>query len=366
MHFTSCIALRADASLTIGTGHLRRCLSLAQALLERGASVHFLIRKFDNVATQMLDGFLISSNFHIHWLPEPDCKYIYDESGPPNQHWSGVRWSQDVDDVITEMQDINPEWMILDHYAFDERWHRVIYESLHCKLLVIDDLADRPLDADILLDQNWNPSHRDKYIGKLRRDPVWMVGTTFALLDKVYSDIVPYQFQEEVKSIGIFMGGTDPGGASLKALHSCRKSGFLGPVEVASISANPHLAKLHNDCISSPNTILTLDEPNLASFFLRHDLHIGAGGSATWERCCIAVPSITMALADNQRNVLEPLREMDILELAEGFNEDLPNQISALIANSKRRRVMCEQSRRLVDGRGAYRVANFLLKYVKN
>jgi spore coat polysaccharide biosynthesis predicted glycosyltransferase SpsG len=234
---------------------------------------------------------------------------------------------------------------------------------LGCKLLVIDDLADRSLDTDVLLDQNWDSNHEGKYIGRLRRDPAWLTGPTFALLDKIYYNTLPYQFKDEVKSIGIFMGGTDPEGASLKALYASRKSGFLGPVEVATISANPHLPSLRNYCSNSVNTMLTIDEPNLAHFFFRHDLHIGAGGSATWERCCMGAPTIAMALAENQRTVLEPLRGMDVLEIAEGFDERFQKQIHALIANPELRRVMYEKSRRLVDGAGVYRVANFLLTY---
>ena len=366
MHTPLCIALRVDASMIMGTGHLRRCLSLTQALLDCGAKVHFLIRRLDDVATQILQKFPASKNFTIHWLPTPNFEYIFEEGAPPNQHWSGVGWYKDVADVIAVMQEIQPEWMIVDHYAFDERWHGAVCQSLDCKLLVIDDLADRTLDADVVLDQNWDSNHEGKYIGRLRQDPVWLSGPTFALLDKAYRDTLTYQFQDEVKSIGIFMGGTDLEGASLKALYACRKSGFLGPVEVATISANPYLPSLRNYCAHSFNTILTIDEPNLAPFFFRHDLHIGAGGSATWERCYMGVPTIAMVLAENQRIVLEPLRGMDVLEVAEEFNEEFQKQISALIANPALRRVMHEKSRRLVDGAGVYRVANFLLRYDQN
>jgi|LauGreDrversion4_2_1035121.scaffolds.fasta_scaffold06680_2 UDP-2,4-diacetamido-2,4,6-trideoxy-beta-L-altropyranose hydrolase len=363
MYTSSCVAIRVDAAMVMGTGHLRRCLSLAQALLERGAKVHLLVRQLDDVAAQVLQKIPAFKDFKIHWLPRPNFGYFFEEGAPPNQHWSGVAWSKDVSDVIAVMQNIRPEWMIVDHYAFDEKWHGAVCQSLGCKLLVIDDLADRSLDTDVLLDQNWDSNHEGKYIGRLRRDPAWLTGPTFALLDKIYYNTLPYQFKDEVKSIGIFMGGTDPEGASLKALYASRKSGFLGPVEVATISANPHLPSLRNYCSNSVNTMLTIDEPNLAHFFFRHDLHIGAGGSATWERCCMGAPTIAMALAENQRTVLEPLRGMDVLEIAEGFDERFQKQIHALIANPELRRVMYEKSRRLVDGAGVYRVANFLLTY---
>ena len=183
MH-SSCIAIRVDASSIIGTGHLRRCLSLTQALLDCGAKVHLIVRQLDNVAIQILQRFPPSQYLKIHWLPVPNFGYIFEEGAPPNQHWSGVGWSEDVADVIAAMQNLKIGWMIVDHYAFDESWHGAVCQALGCKLLAIDDLADRMLDADALLDQNWDSNYQAKFIGRLRRNPVWLTGPTFALLDK--------------------------------------------------------------------------------------------------------------------------------------------------------------------------------------
>ena len=356
------IAIRADASIAIGTGHLRRCLSLAQVLSESGVMVDLLVRRLDDVAEKFLDALPNLGDIHINWLPEPTHGYMHDENSPLNQTWAGVTWIQDVNDVKERMKGLDIGWMIIDHYAFDARWHSAIRQEFNCKLMVIDDLADRLLDPDALLDQNWHLSHEEKYRYKLRRSPVWFAGPKFALLDKVYSDTLPYKFQSEVKSVGIFMGGTDPGGASLKILNACRESGYFGHIEIASSSANPHLPVLLHKCGYLAKTLLTLDQPNLASFFSRHDLHIGAGGGATWERCCMAAPSIVVALAENQSNVLEPLSGFDVFELAEGIDGNLPGIISALRLNSDRRHLISTRSRQLVDGQGVFRVVKFLIQ----
>ena len=355
------VAVRVDASTSIGTGHLRRCLSLVQALIELGAKVDLLTRRLDSVAPHILSGQAFTNDLFIRWLPLPACAFISDDNGPPHQSWAGVQWTQDVEDVLVALCNDVPDWLVIDHYAFDERWHAAVRHGLGCRVLVIDDTADRMLDADALLDQNWDSNHFIKYKGNLRQEPTWLTGPHFALLDKAFLNTPRYRFHHEVRSLGLFMGGTDPGGLSAKILHTCRESGFSGLIEVVSTSANPHLAALRRECAASPDTLLTLDEPNLAHFFARHDLQIGAGGSATWEKCCMAVPFIAMVIASNQRHVLEPLRNLGILQIAEERAYDLVRQISALIVNPEARRLMSERSSMLVDGNGIYRVANFLI-----
>ncbi len=362
MHAASRVALRVDASATMGTGHLRRCLSLAQALVELGAVVDLLVRRHDEVAPQVLSSPALTKGLGVYWLPAPTVPYVLDPNSPPHQAWASVNWEEDAAETVAALADLAPNWLVVDHYAFDERWHATVRDGLLCRVLVIDDVADRNLDADVLLDQNWHENHRVKYEGRLRHEPIWMTGPSFALLDKAYSEAPRYRFRDEVSSLGIFMGGADPGGSSARILKICRASGFVGLIEVVSTSANPHLPELRSTCAAWSDTILTLDEPNLAGFFARHDLQIGAGGSATWERCCMAVPFIALVLAENQRAVLEPLRKMGVVQIAEGDDDDLVRQIHSLIVSPEARRQLGDQAGRLVDGKGTLRVAELLLQ----
>lgn len=103
------------------------------------------------------------------------------------------------------------------------------------------------------------------------------------------------------------MGGTDPGGISARVLAACRAAGFAGTIEVVSTSANSRLDALQQACAVDSAVTLTLDQPDLAGFFARHDLQIGAGGGATWERCCIGAPTVAMALVANQSAVVPGL-----------------------------------------------------------
>lgn len=114
-----------------------------------------------------------------------------------------------------------------------------------------------------------------------------------------------------------------------------------------------------------PGTTLSIDQPDLVGFFARHDLQIGAGGGATWERCCLGVPTIALETAENQRQVLAPLRSLGVLEVAAPVTTadrpSLGSALRALLGDTPRRQALASRSRQLVDGAGANRAAVNLL-----
>jgi UDP-2,4-diacetamido-2,4,6-trideoxy-beta-L-altropyranose hydrolase len=353
---TARVAIRVDASAAIGTGHLKRCLSLAQALIDTGADVRFVCRALDAVAATVL----CDSGIPTLWLPALAQTFTPAPDAPPHAAWAGVPQEQDADDTAQTLADWRPDTVVVDHYAFGAGWHQAVRDALGCRLLVIDDTADRALDADALLDHNWAPDHRTKYAGRLQREPLWLCGPRFALLASAYRGAGRYRFQDTVRSIGIFMGGTDPGGVSARVLAACRSAGFAGPVEVVSTSANPQLATLRYACERDGQAMLTLDQSDLAAFFARHDLQVGAGGGATWERCCLGAPTVALALVANQSAVVPGLATLGAVRAAD--ETTLPGVLRELIADPASRRSLAERAAALVDGRGAQRVALALLR----
>lgn len=360
------VSIRVDASARMGTGHLKRCLSLAEALQAAGAAVNFVVRPIDPVARAVL----AASVWPVSWLSEPanpDPSPTPGPDHPPHASWASASWEQDARETIAALQAQLPAWLVLDHYAFDARWHRRVTEALGCRLLVIDDTADRAIDADVLLDHNWATDHRAKYAARLTREPRWLTGPRFALLGASYRNAPRHQHHAEVRSIGIFMGGTDPGGVSARVLSACREAGFSGDIEVASTSANPQLAALKATCASTPPASVLLDAPDLAAFFERHDLQIGAGGGATWERCCIGAPTIALALADNQTAVVPALAALGAVRAASLPGTALPDArplkpvLAELLLDAAARAELAARAAALVDGRGAQRVALALL-----
>ena len=348
----------------MGTGHLRRCLSLAQALTEAGAQTRFVCRPLDAVASQVL----ATQDVAVHWLPKPSDTFTPPSDAPPHARWAGVSATDDAQQTAEALVEWAPDWVVVDHYAFDARWHQAVRQTLGCRMLVIDDLADRPIAADALLDHNWDADHLRKYAARVQRRLTWLTGPRHALLAPAYRHAPRCELRDAVRSIGIFMGGTDPGGASARVLQACRTAGFGGPLEVVSTSASPHLPGLRQACAADPDTTLTLDEPDLAAFFARHDLQIGAGGGATWERCCIGAPTIALVLAANQAVVVPALDRLGALRAARLDNTaDMPDvsalsdALRQLLPDAAARSALGQRAATLVDGRGAQRVALSLL-----
>ena len=365
------VGIRVDASLEMGTGHLRRCMSLAAALIDKGADIRFVVRRHDAVGEVALG----SQPFSVVWL-DPPLRGSVPEARPseasPYQHWSGAGWAEDASDTVEALRGLEPDWVIVDHYALDGRWHDQVRQGLGCRLMAIDDLADRVLAVDVVLDANLAEDYGRKYQGRLERKTRILGGPRFAILSQAYRSATPYRFHPQVRSIGVFMGGTDPGGVSARVLKACREdAGFDGLIEVVSTSANPRLEALRAACAADPDARLLLDLPDLSAFYARHDLQIGGGGTASYERCRMGAPSIALVLAPNQLAVIPMLAATgtvrparlgdDAGEAALASAPDLVDVIRELVADPDARLKLSERGRALVDGRGAERVAFCLL-----
>jgi UDP-2,4-diacetamido-2,4,6-trideoxy-beta-L-altropyranose hydrolase len=355
------IGIRADATPTMGLGHLLRCLALARAMRRAGAEVHFVTRDLglDSAARIRAAGFGVFS------LPAPHCEWTPPDSAPPHAAWAGVPADEDAEQTAGLLRPMEPDRLVIDHYAFDAVWHRRVADALGVRVAAIDDLGDRALDVDVLIDQNL-ADHDAKYVGRLPQRVRRLLGPRYALLGPRYADAPRHVPSGRLGSIGIFMGGVDQAGMSRLAWHGCRHTAaFDGPIEIATTSANPHLEDLHALASADGRTTLSVDLPDLAAFFAAHDLQIGAGGGATWERCCIGAPTLLLAVAENQRAVLPALSAAGIVAtLGEHIAPDatsVGHAVAMLALEPRRLASMSERARRLVDGRGAERVALAML-----
>jgi UDP-2,4-diacetamido-2,4,6-trideoxy-beta-L-altropyranose hydrolase len=274
---------------------------------------------------------------------------------------SEVHQRRDAEDTVRAVLSDRPSWVVVDHYALAGPWHLAVRSQLGAAIGVIDDLANRPLQADWVLNQNLAVDRSSYQVSESRRTRV-LCGLRYALLDAVYADAPRCEVGTDVGSIGIFMGGADQANLSIRALEACREvAHFRGPIEVATTSANPHLAELRRASGRWPETSLLCNAPSLAAFFARHGLQVGAGGGATWERCRVGAPTLLLLAAENQRAVIasatahgaaEGLEPIDAVDTAA-----IGQRVSALLRAPVRRRQMSENGRRLVDGLGAHRAA---------
>lgn len=348
------IAMRADASATLGLGHVQRCLSLALALRSAGADVVFVSRDLGLDLATRLHGFALER------LP-PDADADANVNGPT------TAWQHDAQQTIAALAPCPPSWIVVDHYALDASWHDAVAAALRVDVAAIDDLADRPLHARLLVDHNLaEPDHRRKYGNHIGSGTRILGGPRHALLAPAYAGAARYLFRTAVRSIGVFMGGADNANASALVLRAVREgAGFGGALEIATTSANPHRDALAQLASRWHDTTLLLDQPDLADFFMRHDLQIGAGGGALWERCCIGAPTLALAVAPNQQHSIPLLGDAGaVATLAPGTPlavDTVGTAVASLVDDAARRRDLNRRSLALVDGRGAQRVALHLL-----
>jgi UDP-2,4-diacetamido-2,4,6-trideoxy-beta-L-altropyranose hydrolase len=362
------VAVRTDATRRIGWGHLKRCLALAQALRENGAEVAFVTRPGDVDSGALIAQAGFFALPMPRWEDHPASPDDPDDAPPPHGAWLARRWDRDAADTTAAVHAWQPQVVLVDHYGIDARWHCALRAAIGARIAVIDDLADRPLTADLLIDHNPAADHAAKYRAVLRYPAPICGGPRFALLDAVYRDHARCAADAALRSIGIFMGGTDPGNFSAFALQALRThAGWAGPVEIATTSSNPALADLQRLAAGDALLTLAVDLPHLAAFHARHGLQIGAGGGALWERCCLGTPTLAVVTAENQR-LSVPLLAADGVVV--GFDavgqgaercQALGQAIRQLIDAPAERAALRERSLALVDGQGATRVAAAVL-----
>jgi len=299
------IAFRTDASLEIGTGHVMRCLTLARALRRAGASCRFVTRAHPG---HMGDR-IAAEGFDVTVLSAPNG--LAPEAPPLHAHWAGVEWAQDAAETRDAL-DGAPDWLVIDHYALDARWQRAVCPS-GTRRMVIDDLADRPHDCDLLLDQNLGHAAGD-YDGLVPDRCTRLMGPRHALLRPEFAERRAAALADRagrgLKRLMISMGGIDGVDATSAVLGALRDAPLPPDLRISVImgSRAPALEKVRALAQSMPRpTEVVVDVDDMAARMAAADLAIGAGGGTTWERCCLGLPSIIVETAENQSGIADAM-----------------------------------------------------------
>ncbi len=327
------ILLRADASAKTGGGHMGRCIALAQELGARGNLVEFATRADDRLGTSILTRAEIP--FRIL-----DC----DDD-----------WQSDAKATRETAQ--ASDWVVVDHYGLDDRWETQIRKS-GSKILVIDDLANRRHDCDILVDAGRAPGS-DAYRDLLPPASAVLLGPRYSILRREFRGRQQRAPRTRKKNILVFFGSADGSGLTipvLEALDGVDRRASLN-VHVVVTDANPRRRQIRQ----LEGVIVHENVPNMAALLSGMDMAIGAAGSTCWELACLGVPMVTVVTAQNQIQVNRTLREAgasaSVGEVDGILDGRLRETVAALMADDAGRRRMAAAGRALVDGHGATRVA---------
>jgi|TARA_B110000259_G_scaffold112874_1_gene128779 UDP-2,4-diacetamido-2,4,6-trideoxy-beta-L-altropyranose hydrolase len=292
------VAVRADASISIGSGHVHRCLTLTDQLLRSNYEVTFFTRPNNGHLVNLIK----SRGCHVRLLP-----LILDESfnGDDCVTWPESYAIEDARQTILCAGDELYDWMIVDHYGVDSPWE-IFTKGIYKHLLVLDDLANRQHDCNILVDQNLGrkSSH---YQALLNEKAVRLCGSEYALLRPEFSVSRDISLERRkfhgLQSILIFMGGTDVNNITCRVLEALWDN-HLKAFKKIYVVMGSNAPSLNNvrDLLGKFNcsTELLIDTDKIHEYMTLSDISVGGAGGAAWERCCLGLPSLIVTIAENQ------------------------------------------------------------------
>lgn len=361
------IAFRADASLEIGSGHVMRCLTLANAMRSQGAECQFICREHPGHLCDVIE----TRGFTVHRLALQESSL---NPGLAHAHWLGADWLQDAVSCEAILSELPPAWLVVDHYALDHRWEAAVLPKSTgstARLLVIDDLANRKHAADLLLDQNLGRQGED-YEGLVPDDCRVLAGPRYALLRPEFREwreasLSRRTCQPRVKRLLINLGGVDNDnltGRILEALTDCDLPNDLEIVVVMGASA-PWRRSVATQAKMLPwPTEVVVNVSDMARRMAEADIAIGAAGSTSWERCCLGLPTLMLVLADNQESAASALQAVGAAHYihTDALKARLSYELERLFMSSSSLKNMAMSSAAVCDGAGALRVVTILLE----
>lgn len=348
------IAFRVDASSQIGTGHFMRCLTLADALKQRGAQIRFVSRHMP----EHLRGMLVENGHEFALIDSVQNDAALDELA--HAHWLGASQVQDAADSIQALSDRSWDWLIVDHYALDSRWESMLRQTAK-RILVIDDLADRQHDCDVLLDQNFYADMQTRYTGKVPADCRLLLGPRYALLRDEFR-LLHEQAKPRngpVKRVLVFFGGVDADNYTERAIEALAEMGIEElHVDVVIGEQHPYREQIEVAC-AQHGFMCHVQTDKMAKLMAAADLAIGAGGSATWERCCLGLPALSICVAANQLKQIADAAQEGLLYapvIGADLTAVIKNHAIALFENDYLRRLISRIAMQAVDGHGVLRI----------
>lgn len=339
------IVFRADSGIHIGSGHIKRCLVLARQLKQAGNQVYFISKKHNQFLSEE-----ISSEFLLLTI-EKD--YSDDQINVTYESWIGNLTNDliQTNEYLSQIGDV--DLVVIDHYSIGYE-----YESklLTKKICVIDDIHQQKHFCHFLINVNPGSRPMDYLITTDNQLTRFLLGLNFSFIDKSLIQ------QDRVgKKILIYFGANDSDHNTLKFVQYLvkKKSNF----EFIVVLDKKHPTYTEIEKLINENSNFELHGINnyFSQLLVQTYLFIGAGGSTTWERAFIGIPSIVVCVAENQVENCEIAESFEIAKYV-GFSNDIDRvkleEVYNFIQNDgatiNRMRNSCYG---LLDNQGCFRIS---------
>ena len=343
------VLIRADASPTIGSGHIARCLTLARVLRKQGSHVAFACRQLPG---HRLDA-LSAEGFETFALPE-----FYPGEDPQQAIESMLPWQADIDALDLLLEDhAEFDWIIVDHYGLDHHWQTAARRWAP-RIAAVDDLATRRYSVDLLLNQNLS-GLSENYTPLLPEGCRTLLGPRYAMLREEF-DCPAIEIKPEARRVLVNFGGFD---AAMQTHHAMLALVDFPELDVDFVAGvdNPAWTQMQALAQTRPNWRLHSFVSDFHQRMTEADLFIGAGGGTSWERAALGLPTICIAVSNNQQvngEVMAAAGAHVFMGAREQVSvTQLRDAIGFVAGNFYLRQSLAERSRQMVDGRGALRVA---------
>jgi UDP-2,4-diacetamido-2,4,6-trideoxy-beta-L-altropyranose hydrolase len=351
------VIFRVDSGTGIGSGHLMRCLALAEGLRDQDVQVSFVSRELPGNLIPLL----LSKEMPVSVLPAPAATTVNPGKNNPNN--LGVTQAEDALQTIEALNGKKADWLVVDHYGLGVEWEENL--SLYCKsLMVIDDLANRSHACDILLDQNYFPDNMQRYKALVPPLCKKLLGPKYALLQKEFQKLRKEQAGKirDFKKLLVFFTAGDDQGETLKAMHGIALFGKAEHVDVVVGKANTDRERIREMCLTQ-NWGYHCQVDYMPALIAQADLVIGGGGSSNWERCALGMPALVVILAENQAAIAQALDSAGVaINLGWNTNVQAANYATALKAmTTQRLATLSKEAFKLVDAEGTQRIVEILL-----
>lgn len=344
---------RADASFQIGSGHVIRCLTIADALVKLGHECYFICREHQGNLIEFLrqKGFEVQTLSVIETTPT--------EMLTEYQKWLGVTEECDAQETLSILEKYPVDWVVIDHYGLSKVWQQRVRKCVD-NIVVIDDLANREHDANIILDCGLTNSSED-YKKLNHQEALYLMGPHYALLrpefgeKRLWLEQHKKIFEKDRLRILVNLGGVDKDnltGVVLETLSLSPKKDDFSVTVVMGVNAPWKDAVLAQAKMLPFSHSVLVNVNNMADLMLEHDLAIGAAGSTAWERCCLGLPAIMVCMADNQKMIATNLSELGVaISLDQGeVSEKLLPTLQKL--DLEQLQVMHQKALTVTDGKG--------------
>jgi UDP-2,4-diacetamido-2,4,6-trideoxy-beta-L-altropyranose hydrolase len=363
------IVFRADASLDIGTGHVMRCLTIAEALRERGANCRFVCRSHPGNLLELIR----LRGFKLHVLPvQSPLLLLGEEIGEreiTHAVWLGTDWATDAEQTQAVLGEMQFDWLIVDHYALDARWETAV-QKLFKQTMVIDDLANRKHVCDALIDEAYHKNYLSRYNQLVSNKCRKLLGARYTPISKKFIEARKINRIRDgnISHILITLGGSSVSRYASEIVAALLDLGLKNVFIDMVIRKSPDPTDKYSSIIDLMPLNVYVEPVELAPLMYIADLAVCAGGFTSYELAYMGVPSILIPATKSQSELTEGLAEMGAA-INMGFFKDFDerkflNLCAELITSRDKYLSLSRNGSMLIDGLGVQRIVAFILEGV--